>query len=376
MKLLIVTPYFYPKIGGLENYAWNFSKELQRKFNVEIIVITANHKDKKDIIEVINGIKIYRLAPLFKVSNTPIHPLWFLKIKKIIKNEKPNVINAHTPVPFIADMASLAKMHVPFIVTYHAYSLYKYNFSFLNLIIKAYKLVENNLFRNADKIIVVSDTIIPIIPNKYKNKVIPIYNAIKQKKEIKKYSTNNNCEIIFIGNLDKTHEWKGLLELLEAISILAKQDKNVCLSVIGDGTNKKFYEDYVKKNNLEKNVTFFGKKEGKEKERYLQYAKVGIIYPKSSNDAFPTVALEYWQNKIPIIVADIKPLNSLFVDNKTAFFVEANNPVALAKAIEKVLKNETLQNELAFWGYNEFVEKYKLETQTDKLFAILQEVAK
>src|SRR5258706_8385452 len=107
MKLLVVTPYFYPKIGGLENYAYNFCIGLKKRYKWDIVVITSNHKNKKDIVEKINGLKIYRLAPMFKLSNTPVNPFWYLKIKKILKSEKPNFINAHTPVPFIADMAAL-----------------------------------------------------------------------------------------------------------------------------------------------------------------------------------------------------------------------------------------------------------------------------
>src|SRR3989338_4119208 len=117
-KLLMVTPYFYPKIGGLENYAFNISKGLKEKYNWEIVVITSNHENTGYQEETINGIKIYRLPRWFKVSNTPINPMWYWQIKDIIKKENPNVINAHSPVPFIADMAAKAakSLGIPFVL--------------------------------------------------------------------------------------------------------------------------------------------------------------------------------------------------------------------------------------------------------------------
>jgi hypothetical protein len=34
MKVMIVAPYFYPKIGGMENYAYNIGKGLTEKYGV------------------------------------------------------------------------------------------------------------------------------------------------------------------------------------------------------------------------------------------------------------------------------------------------------------------------------------------------------
>ena len=45
MKILIIAPYFYPKIGGLENYAYNIAKGLAKKH--EVVVVTSNHRTRK-----------------------------------------------------------------------------------------------------------------------------------------------------------------------------------------------------------------------------------------------------------------------------------------------------------------------------------------
>jgi hypothetical protein len=61
--------------------------------------------------------------------------MWYFQIKNIIKKEKPDVINTHTPVPFISDVTARVCGDIPFILTYHAASLYKYKNPIFNIFI-------------------------------------------------------------------------------------------------------------------------------------------------------------------------------------------------------------------------------------------------
>ena len=378
MKLLMITPYFYPKIGGRENYAYNFCVGLKKQYKCDIVVITSNHAEKKDKVETIHGIKIYRLAPLFKLSNTPINPFWYWKIKEIIKDEKPDLINAHTPVPGIADIAALAAGNIPFIVTYHAFSIYKHNFTVFNVLVSIYKMFEQLLFNRADKIIIVSDVIKAVIPNKFKNKILVIYNSISSKNISKLKIVNNykKINIVFISSLDRSHEWKGLNEILLAIKLYVnKTNNNITLNIIGDGNHKQKYQQLVKTYGINKNVKFFGKKESVKKNNILSNATIAIIYPKSSNDAFPTVALEYWANHLPIIASNITPINKLFKNKETAYLIQPNNPNVLAKAIRYISDNKAFAEKISKKGYEELNKKYILENEVKKLYLLIMNFA-
>ena len=123
MKIMIVAPYFYPKIGGMENYAYNIGKGLKEKYGWEVVVVTSNHEERKYKEEQMDGMKIYRLPFWFKISNTPINPMWLFSIHKIQKEEHPDIINAHSPVPFISDITSLIAGKIPLVTTYHSGSM-------------------------------------------------------------------------------------------------------------------------------------------------------------------------------------------------------------------------------------------------------------
>lgn len=91
MKLLVVSPSFYPNIGGAQNYALNISRILKEKYKWDVVVITSGHKNNKISREDVKGLVVYRMPYLFKISNTPISPFWFNSIRKIINIEKPDI---------------------------------------------------------------------------------------------------------------------------------------------------------------------------------------------------------------------------------------------------------------------------------------------
>ncbi|MBC7099526.1 glycosyltransferase, partial [Candidatus Bipolaricaulota bacterium] len=104
MKILIVSPYFYPKTGGLENYAFNIIKKLKEHHNITILCSSIN----KDSIESFKGMKIIRFKPSHILSNTPIRYNLIIKISEVLREGDFDIVNAHTPVPFYADMAAIA----------------------------------------------------------------------------------------------------------------------------------------------------------------------------------------------------------------------------------------------------------------------------
>ena len=88
VKLLLVAPYFPPHSGGLESYAFNIAQGLIETYNYEVVVVTSNPNGKKLVIEDYYGIKVYRLPIMMRIANTPINPLWYVTIKRIICRRK------------------------------------------------------------------------------------------------------------------------------------------------------------------------------------------------------------------------------------------------------------------------------------------------
>lgn len=382
VKLLIVSPYFPPSTGGVQNYVYNISKGLMKDYSYEVVVITSNHQNSSEYKEeILDGMKVYRLPRQFKISNTPINFKWKKQIKKIIKTEKPNIINAHTPVPFIADVACKVayKLNIPFVLTYHAGSLYKKGFSIFNVLIYLYKLIfEKKMFDKSSKILPVSDYVKIQFTDKIQKKSEIIYNAIKNS-EIKKVNNSINFKknILFLGSLNKAHDLKGLSQIINAIKVYINNvDNNIKLSILGDGDYKNHYQELVNNLGLEKHVLFYGAKFGKEKEKIINKSKIIITYPDGPYDAFPTVFLEAWANNLPIIAANIGCAPYLIKNKEDGFLVEPNNPKKLAEGIYKLLRDKHLQYRLIKNGNKKVRENFTWNISTKKMDEVIREILK
>ena len=323
--------------------------------------------------------KIYRLPRQFKVSNTPISFKWKRQIKEIIQKEKPDVINAHSPVPFISDVTCRIahELKIPFVLTYHASSLYKKGFSVFNGPIYLYKLFfEKRMFNKSSNIIAVSDFSKLQFPKRVQRKIKIIYNAIEDSK-IKKVDTKTILEdnLIFLGSLNKSHDLKGLSKIIFAIrEYINKFNKEIKLIVVGNGDYKHYYEKLVEKLNLQRKVIFLGAKFGEKKKNILNWSKILITYPDGPYDAFPTVFLEAWANNIPIIASNIGTIPYLIKDKVDGFLVESNNPKELAKGIHELLKNKGLQDKIIKNGNKKVKENFTWDISTKKMNKVIQEV--
>ena len=351
LKLMVVTPYFWPKIGGLENYAYNIAKGLKKDYGYEVVVVTSNHENPKEYKEeILDGMKIYRLPRQFKISNTPISFKWKKQITEIIEKEQPDIINGHSPVPFISDIACRIayKKKIPFVLTYHAVTLYKKNNPLANILIFLQELFfAKKTLKISSKIIAVSDFVKIQFSKIIQDKTEVIYNGISKediKPRLNNFKKNN---IIFLSSLDKTHSWKGLEKIIIAVRYYIDNfDKDIQLNIIGDGNYYSYYENLVNKLKIQKNVKFYGAKFGKEKQRILSESKILITYPTTSNDAFPTVFLEAWANNLPIISSRIGAIPYIIKDKQDGILVGPNDSKKLSQAIHDLINDKYLIKKL------------------------------
>ncbi len=336
MKALLVTPYYAPKIGGLENYARQLGIALQELQNWEIVVVTSNHASKGQVIDTVDGTKVYRLPTLFKFSNTPINPLWPLYIRSIMKREKPDIILSHSPVPTMADAVALAAGRTPILLTYHAATLMKGGSLAFNIVARLYRAYEQLTFARAKRILAVSEYVKQQFSPRRQQKTVVIPNGVWQR-DIVARDQPSGANFLFIGSLDKTHAWKGLDQIIEAVGLYVGQHGPDCLlTIMGDGTARADYEAQVQKLGIQEQVVFIGAQSGAAKDAALSAATALISYPTSANDAFPTVLLEAWARQVPVIAAAIGPIPSLINDRRDGYLVAPHDPAALKDAMHFV----------------------------------------
>jgi len=366
---MLVCPYYPPHIGGAENYVYNIAKGLSQTHDWKVIVITSNRQDKRLQTTLEGGITVYRLPSLFTFSNTPINPFWYFQIRKIIQQEHPDLINAHTPVPFIADIAALANQKIPFIVTYHCGSTIKQN-SVWNIPIFIYeKLLLKYTLNYTKMIICVSDYVRNGFLRNYKDMTITINPGVDNVGKYQEKSFDNKT-ILFVASLTKSQRHKGFKYLLQALVAVKKRVKNAKLFVVGDGDAVLEYKKLAKTLGLEHNVVFTGPLFGEKLNNMFRRAHI-LVLP-SLSESFGMVLIEAMAQGTPVIGTAIGGIPDIVTHGKEGLIVPPYNSQALADAITTILENSALAETMGKAGFEKVKNNYLWDTKVKTTKAVFE----
>ncbi len=169
--------------------------------------------------------------------------------------------------------------------------------------------------------------------------------------EAKEFVGVQPCEqlLLFVGRIEPL---KGIDNLIEAIAILRQQGVFVCLSVIGgdpntepengDDTNgnrseMKRLQDLRARFGMQDLVAFLGRR-SQDTLPYYYSAAEAVVMP-SHYESFGMVALEAMACGTPVVASQVGGLAYLVQDGQTGYTVPADDPQALAGALERLLND-------------------------------------
>ena len=349
MKILFVAPYFPPTSGGAENYVFNIALGFIK--TQEVVVITSNTTGKKQHVENYFGMRVYRLPIMFRVSNTPINPLWYFSIKKIIRDEKPDIINSHQPVVFIGDLVALLAGSIPFVLTYHSGTMKK-NRLFIDIIISLYeKYILPNTAKKATSIICASGFVRDTILKDFTSKIDVIYPGV----DISLYKPDPQVRraenvVLFIARYKKMFTMKGLYYLIAGVNMLG----NVKLHVVGETDD-----------NNDENIEFIGLKQGKDLVVEMQKATLLVLPSLAHMESFGMVLVEAMACQTPVIGTNIGGIPEVITDGEDGFLVPAKSSSDLAQAISKIVTDKELAARMGRAGEAKVKEKFTWDTRVE-----------
>ncbi len=142
-------------------------------------------------------------------------------------------------------------------------------------------------------------------------------------------------------------EKKGFIYLLKAFMTVNKIYKNAKLVLVGDGSLKKEFEDYVKRNNLTDYVVFPGMVSHDELQKYYNLADVFVmpsIHDEAGNiDASPVAMMEAMSCGTPVVTTKFSGSGDIIINGKTGYMVEEKNYQQISKAVTSFLTYKNKQ---------------------------------
>lgn len=370
MRILHISKYYHPYLGGVENIC----KYLVERMPQHKMAVVCFNDKCKDIIDEVNGIKVYRVATWINIARQALSLSYFPMLHKAIKEFQPDVIHFHWANPYpAAVLLTMIPKQIKLIVHWH-----------MDIIKQAriYPLIkpfEKALLKRANLIVVTSpqyrDASLPLQP--FKNKVRILPNAIDEDNFILQHGDQDKIDTIkkkyknkkivfFIG---RHIQYKGLPYLIEA----EKHVHSDCVFIIA-GAGPLTAE--LKKQCNSKRVHFVGRLNDDEL-RWHHYAASVFAFPSiTKNEAFGVALAEAMYCGTPAVTFTIpgSGVNWVSPNDETGIEVKNGDAIAYAAAIDKLLNNDELNLKYSQTGMKRVKENFTIPAMTSLMEKYLQDL--
>ncbi len=227
----------------------------------------------------------------------------------------------------------------------------------------------NFLYRNASKLICVSQSIENQVHQKYGfSNIKTLYNPIvNQEIVFKKPIGLPDNYLLFVGRLEESV--KNFTLLLEAFLQSKIHGDGSCLVILGEGPSQAFIENKIKTLGLEKSILLVPFVQNPMP--FIQHAKVVVL--SSHFEGFPMSLLEALSVGTPVISVDcVSGPNEIIQNNSNGLLVANYDVSALASAMNKMIKDENFY-QMCKNNAKKSVEHLSLETIANQWQQLLTE---
>ncbi len=183
--------------------------------------------------------------------------------------------------------------------------------------------------------------------------------------------------LLFVGRIEPL---KGIDILLEALSILRRQNITVCLTVIGGDPTVNDETQYSEMAHLQALRAQYGMNDlvafiGQRSQDSLPYyysAAEAVVVP-SHYESFGMVALEAMACGTPVVASQVGGLAFLVQDGQTGFTVPVDDPQALADRLAELLNDHELRQRMGVQAA-EFARQYSWEKIAGRIVSVYDQV--
>jgi colanic acid/amylovoran biosynthesis glycosyltransferase len=186
---------------------------------------------------------------------------------------------------------------------------------------------------------------------------------------------NGIPHILSVGSLV---EKKGHEYLIDACASLAEKGYDFQCSIVGVGPLQESLQARIERYKLHDKVHLLGGKEQAEVfELYRQsdvFALACVVAQYGDRDGMPNVLIEAMAVQIPVVTTPVTGIPELVQHGGNGLLVPERDVTALAQALERLIRDESLRRELGGKGRETVLNGFEIGQTTAKLAAIFHEV--
>ncbi len=331
IKVLHIVPAL--RVGGAERLLVDLVSGLDRsRFEAVVLLfdraVATEEPWRKQLTSAgIRIIEVYENKPLAKlplIGGLLRSLRIFLRVKKVVRREKPQLIHAHLFGDFYGRLVGLAtgipvisteqnvNVHEPAILRF----VKRMTAARIAMTVAVSKAVRSDIIKRYD----VPEEKTTIIPNG-----IDIERFVAQRTD-RSYTPSST---VVFGALARLDPQKGLDTLIEAMALVQVKDPNIRVRVAGEGMLRPELETHIRKLSLQETIQLIGIVT--DTPAFL--AEVDAFVMPSRWEGFGIAAVEAGAAGLPVIASRVDGLKEIIEDKVSGVLVEPNDSKELADAL-------------------------------------------
>ena len=368
----VVSPYYPPKVGGVEHYAARVARAVADSPGLEPVVITTRPSGLRTLDGVEDGVRVIRLGVWIRLSNTPLSPVWPLQLRRWLRRTGAEVVNAHAPVPGLGDLAVAMSGKRPAVLTYHAGSMHKGlpGSGAADRLIGFYeRRVLPRVLRRARVLVPVS----PVSLASGQAHSVQITPGV----DLARFTPGEPAStrrrtVVYLGRMDRSSAWKGVDVLLRAFAELAADLPDVRLRLIGGGDARADQLALAGRLGIADRVDAPGESTGPELVHELRTAALLVLPSLTESESFGMALVEAMACGTPVVGSAVGGIPHVVTDGANGLLVPPGDAPALAAACRRILTDPRLADRLAEAGLARVQQDFSWPVLTDRYLQLFR----
>lgn len=290
-----------------------------------------------------DGVHVRRRTAPLHAGNSPLDPGFRRAVARAVAAFRPDVVWAHTPVPFPAEMACGAARaaRVPFALTYHAGRL---EGSSLPLRLAAAfdrATLQRRMLAGADRLMAVSPFVRDNALAAHRGRVTIVPPGVDARRfDAPHDAAGAGAEVLFVGPLSRTYRWKGLDPLWAAFRTVQARRPDACLTLVGDGDRVEELRARAHREGL--HVRLAGRLGDEALVRAYRRAAVTVLPSTTPAEAFGMVLAEANACGRPVVGSRVGGIPDFVRHGDNGLLAAPGDADDLARQLLRVLEDPTL----------------------------------
>jgi phosphatidyl-myo-inositol alpha-mannosyltransferase len=332
VRIGVVTEYYYPSVGGIQEHVHHFAREARRLGHV-VKVVTSEMPDVKagrsepdrDVIRVGESLPVYQNGGFGRITGGPRIGA---AVRDVLARERFDVVHVHAPLTPVLPLVAIHHATGPVVGTFHT------NFK-PNLL---FRLMRGSLQRYLDRLdaaVAVSRACLSAFQDQLTAEFRIIPNGVDTERfargsRLRRFD-DGKLNVLFVGRLEPRN---GLDRLLAGFHRAWKQI-DARLIVLGDGPLLPRYRAMVPREMAE-DVVFTGRVLD---ERPDYYATADVYCAPTRIASFGVTLLEAMAAGKPVLASDIDGYREVLQHGREGELLAPDDPAAWARALVRLSRD-------------------------------------